>query len=284
MAMMVGNSAQHARDRISHILMASTIFALIAAGITLMALPLLMTFYISFFSDGVISFPPSGYTLSWYERLGSFPDLFESMSASIRIASVSTGLSLLLGVPASIGLVRYRFPGRAMLNVFLLSPLTVPGLVIGLGIYALMTEVEISTGVPLVGSWSALIIGHLLITLPWTIRLCAANLLHLNMAVEEAAANLGASPGRVLWHVTLPMMRHGIVAAALFAFIVSFENIELTLFLISPGVVTFPISVLQYLEYRVDPLVAAVAVAQTAVIAVILLIIDRYIKLNRIVQ
>jgi putative spermidine/putrescine transport system permease protein len=87
----------------------------------------------------------------------------------------------------------------------------------------------------------------------------------------------------VLWSVTLPMMRQGIVAAALFAFIVSFENIEMTLFLISPGMITFPISVLQYLEYRFDPLVASVVVVQTAVIAALLLAIDRYVKLSKVV-
>ena len=108
--------------------------------------------------------------------------------------------------------------------------------------------------------------------------------MHVLSSVEEAAANLGARPLTVLWRVTLPMMRQGIVAATLFAFIVSFENIEMTLFLIAPGQTTLPISVLQYLEYRVDPLVAAVVMTQTLVIAGLLLLLDRYVKLSRIVS
>lgn len=256
---------------------------LVVAGIALMLIPLLMTAYMSTFADGVVTFPPSGYTLSWYGRLAEFPKFGQSLGTSLRVAAMATICSLLIGVPASIALVRYSFLGRGLLNVLLLSPLTVPGVVIGLGLYVLMVDVEIRTEIPLIGSDWVLILAHLLITTPWVVRLCVANLVQLDRSIEEAAANLGASPGRVLWSVTLPMMRQGIVAAALFAFIVSFENIEMTLFLISPGMITFPISVLQYLEYRFDPLVASVVVVQTAVIAVLLLAIDRYVKLSKVV-
>lgn len=256
---------------------------LVFVGIALMLIPLMMTAYMSVFADGVVTFPPSGYTLSWYGRLAEFPKFGQSLSTSLRVAAMATLCSLLIGVPASIALVRYSFPGRSILNVLLLSPLTVPGVVIGLGLYVLMVDIEIRTQFPLIGSDWVLILAHLLITTPWVVRLCVANLVQLDRSIEEAAANLGASPGRVLWSVTLPMMRQGIVAAALFAFIVSFENIEMTLFLISPGMITFPISVLQYLEYRFDPLVASVVVVQTAVIAALLLAIDRYVKLSKVV-
>ncbi|WP_051987422.1 ABC transporter permease [Bosea sp. UNC402CLCol] len=256
---------------------------LITAGVVLMIVPLLMTAYMSLFADGVVTFPPSGYTLSWYGRLAEFPKFGQSLGTSLRVAFTATLLSLLIGVPASIALVRYRFIGRGLLNVLLLSPLTVPGVVIGLGLYVLMVDIEIRSEIPLIGSDWVLVLAHLLITTPWVVRLCVANLVQLDRSIEEAAANLGAPPARVLWSVTLPMMRQGIVAAALFAFIVSFENIELTLFLISPGMITFPISVLQYLEYRFDPLVASVVVVQTAVIALLLLAIDRYVKLSKVV-
>ncbi|PTM41921.1 putative spermidine/putrescine transport system permease protein [Bosea sp. 124] len=256
---------------------------LVVIGVALMLIPLLMTAFMSLFADGVVTFPPSGYTLSWYGRLAEFPKFGQSLGTSLRVAAMATFCSLLIGVPASIALVRYSFPGRGLLNVLLLSPLTVPGVVIGLGIYVLMVDIEIRTEFPLIGSDWVLILAHLLITTPWVVRLCVANLVQLDRSIEEAAANLGASPGRVLWSVTLPMMRQGIIAAALFAFIVSFENIEMTLFLISPGMITFPISVLQYLEYRFDPLVASVVVVQTAVIAALLLAIDRYVKLSKVV-
>lgn len=252
-------------------------------GLVLMLLPLLMTAYISVIGDSVLAFPPDGYSLSWYARLAEFPKFGQALGTSLRIAAMATLGSLAIGIPASLALVRCRFPGRGLLNVLLLSPLTVPGVVIGLALYVLMVEIEIRTEAPLIGSDAMLVLAHLLITIPWVVRLCVANLVQLDRAIEEAAANLGAPPGQVLWRVTLPMMRQGIVAAGLFAFIISFENIELTLFLISPGVITLPISVLQYLEYRADPLVAAVVMVQTAVIALLLVLLDRYVRLSKVV-
>jgi putative spermidine/putrescine transport system permease protein len=115
------------------------------------------------------------------------------------------------------------------------------------------------------------------------VRLCLASLANHDRAAEEAAASLGASPLLVIWRVTLPAMRPGIIAGALFAFVISFENLELALFLSSPGVTTLPVAVLQYLEYHIDPMVAAVAMAQTAVIGVLLLLLDRFVRLGRVV-
>ena len=97
-------------------------------------------------------------------------------------------------------------------------------------------------------------------------------------------ASLGANPFTVIWRVTLPAMRSGIIAGALFAFVFSFENLELALFLTSPGVTTLPVAVLQYLEYHIDPLVSAVAVVQTVGIAALLLVLDRFMRLGRIVR
>ncbi|MBP0446887.1 ABC transporter permease [Roseomonas sp. SSH11] len=269
----------HARVSVAGVL----VWALIVTGILAMAVPLVMTAYISFFRDAVVVFPPSGYSSSWYTRIMEFPRFGDALGTSLRIAAMATLGSLALGIPASLALVRYRFIGRGVLNVLLLSPLTVPGVVIGLSVYVAVVETEIATEFPLIGSDIVLVLAHLLITVPWVVRLCVANLVGLDRSIEEAAANLGARPWSVLWRVTLPMMRQGIVAAALFAFIVSFENIEMTLFLIAPGQTTLPISILQYLEYKVDPLVAAVVMVQTLVIASLLLLLDRYVKLSRIV-
>jgi putative spermidine/putrescine transport system permease protein len=259
------------------------VWTLIAAGVLLVMIPLAMTAAMSVFRDAVVVFPPTGYTLSWYGRIAEFPKFGQALSTSLRVSAMATVLALAIGIPASLALVRYRFPGRSLLNVLLLSPLTVPGVVIGLAIYVLVVEAEIRSEVPLIGSDVTLVLAHVLITTPWVVRLCVANLVQIDRSIEEAAANLGAPPPVVLWRVTLPMMRQGIVASALFAFIISFENIEMTLFLISPGVITFPISVLQYLEYRFDPLVAAVVVVQTVVIAALLLLLDRYVKLSKVV-
>ncbi len=255
--------------------------ALLALGLIAIFLPLALTLYLSVFDETLIVFPPRGYTLRWYPMI--LPQFGAPLLTSLRVAAVAVAVSLLLGVPAGIALSRHRFPGRGALLTGLLAPLTVPGVAIGLGIVIFAVLVEERTAWPLSGSAGLMMAGHVLITVPWVVRLCLASLANHDRAAEEAAASLGARPIAVIWRVTLPAMRAGIVAGALFAFIVSFENLEMTLFLTAPGMTTLPISVLQYLQYHIDPLVAAVAVVQIAVVGGALLALDRFVTLGRVV-
>jgi putative spermidine/putrescine transport system permease protein len=251
-------------------------------GAVAIFLPLLLTFYLSVFDETLIAFPPRGYTFSWYTQiLDKFGD---PLWTSFKVAVTAVALGLCIGVPAGIGLSRYRFRGRDALNTLLLAPLTIPGVALGLGLYVLAIAVEIASGAPISGSLGLLVGGHVLITLPWVVRLCLAGLVNHDRATEEAAASLGASPLRVIWRVTLPAMRPGIAAGALFAFVVSFENLDMTIFLVSPGMNTLPNAVLQYLTYHIDPLVAAVAVVQMVVIAGLLLVLDRFVRLVEVVR
>ena len=171
--------------------------------------------------------------------------------------------------------------GRSAVGTLLLAPLTIPGVAIGLGIYVLAVLIEERTEWALSSSLPVMIAAHVLITLPWVVRLCLASLANHDRAAEEAAASLGARPLAVIWRVTLPAMRGGIVAGALFAFIFSFENLEMTLFLTAPGMTTLPIALLQYLQYHIDPLVAAVAVAQVVLVGAALLVMNRFTPVAR---
>ena len=254
---------------------------LVGGGLMLIFVPLALTFYLSVFDETLISFPPRGYTLQWYGRI--LPEFGNALWTSLLVALAAVGISLVIGVPAGIGLSRYRFTGRGLISTLLLAPLTMPGIAIGLGIYVLAILIEERTEIAISGSLWLMIAAHTLIALPWVVRLCLASLANHDRAAEEAASSLGARPFRVIWHVTLPAMRSGIVAGALFAFIVSFENLEMTLFLIAPGMTTLPISILQYLQYRLDPLVAAVAVAQVVLVGVALAVLDRHVRLSRVV-
>jgi putative spermidine/putrescine transport system permease protein len=258
----------------------ATNLLLLVVGCAAVFLPLVLTLYLSLFDEQMIVFPPHGYTLAWYGQIaGKFG---ASIWTSLRIALAAVALSLLIGVPAGIGLSRYRFLGRDALGTFLLSPLTIPGIAIGLAIYVLAVWIEERTGVELAGSIRLLIMAHVLITMPWVVRLCLASLTNHERTTEEAAASLGANPLMVLLRVTLPAMRPGIMAAALFAFIVSFENLEINLFLVAPGLTTLPVAVLQYLQYHIDPLVAAVAVAQMVVVGAALMVLDRFVRLGQV--
>lgn len=252
---------------------------LVGVGVVAIFLPLVLTVYLSVFDETLISFPPKGYTLHWFE--GIIPTFGAALRTSLITALVATGISLALGVPAAIALTRYRFWGRAAVSTLLLAPLTIPGVAIGLAVFVLAVLIEERTEWALSGTTGLMVAAHVLITLPWVVRLCLAALANTDAAAEEAAASLGASPVRVIWRVTLPAMRGGIVAGALFAFIVSFENLEMTLFLTAPGMTTLPISVLSYLQYHIDPLVAAVAVAQVVLVGGALLLLDRFVPVTR---
>ncbi len=255
--------------------------ALVAFAAAVIFVPLVLTLYLSVFDETLIVFPPKGYTLSWYARI--LPEFGTALRTSGLTAIAASALSLLLGIPAGIGLSRYRFRGRGAAVTLLLAPLTIPGVAIGIGIFVLAVLIEERTEWPLSGSVWLMVAAHVLITLPWVVRLCLAALSNHDRAAEEAAASLGARPLTVIWRVTLPAMRGGIVAGALFAFIVSFENLEMTLFLTAPGVTTLPIAVLSYLQYHIDPLIAAIAVAQIVLVGGALILLDRQVRLSRVV-
>jgi putative spermidine/putrescine transport system permease protein len=264
--------------RIEH----AAVSLLVFLGAALIGVPLLLTLYLSVFDENLILFPPHAYTLDWYSQI---PATFGApIWTSLQLGIAATIGSLLLGVPAGIGLSRHRFRGKTVIGTLLLAPITVPGIALGLAVYIVLVFVDTNAGSALTGSITGLVLAHVMVTTPWVVRLCLASLATHDRAAEEAAASLGAHPLLVIWRVTMPAMRPGIVAGGLFAFVVSFENLELALFLNSPGVTTLPMAVLQYLEYHIDPMVAAVAVAQTFGIAVLLVFLDRFVRLGRVVR
>jgi len=263
---------------------AGRIALLVAAGLALgyILLPLVLVSWLSFFRDDVVVFPPSGYTLRWFRAILDQRNFVDGFVTSLQVGVFAMLAGLALGVPASLCLTRYRFPGRESLGLLLLTPLVVPGVVAGTAIYVFQVETEILTRLPLVASLPGLVLAHVIITIPWTVRLVTASLMGFDRTVEEAARNLGAGPWTTFRRVTLPLIRPGVVAAALFGFVISFGNLEMTLFLIGPGRTTLPIAILQYLEWRIDPVIAAVSLLQILVIGGAMIATDRYVKLARV--
>lgn len=256
--------------------------AAIGIGAALIFLPLLLTAYLSLFDERIVVFPPRGYTLHWYAAV--WPNFGAAILTSLEVAVLGVGLAVLAGVPAALVLARKRFFLRDTLGIFLLAPLTVPAIALGLAIYLLAVLAEVQTTIAFAGSFVILILAHALVTLPWVVRLCAAGLVHQDAAPEEAAASLGAKPLAVFWRVTLPGMKQSIIAAILFAFVISFGELEMTMFLVSPGITTLPVAVLLYLEYHVDPLVSALAVLQMALVGAALVLLDRRVRLGAVLQ
>jgi putative spermidine/putrescine transport system permease protein len=256
-----------------------------AAGVTLafILLPLVFVTWLAFFEQAIPSFPPRGYSLKWFVSIGENPRFVDGFWLSLRVAIAGMLIGLALGVPAALCLARYRFPGREPLGNLLLLPLVVPGIVLGTSLYVFHVEATIWTELPILGSMAGLVAGHILIVVPWTVRLVSASLAGFDRSLEEAAQSLGATPVTAFFRVTLPTIRPGIVAAALFGFVVSFGNLEMSMFLVGPGRTTLPITILQYLEYRIDPTIAAVSVLQIILIGAAMAITDRFVKLARVV-
>ena len=249
--------------------------------------PLIAVIWVSFFENKIIGFPPTGYTLKWYVNAWSFARFHRGFVLSLEVGLIATTASLLLGVPAALVLARKEFTGRELVHSILMSPLVVPGIVSGAAIYMFYIETEtflderMNVSVPLAGSLVGLCIAHTLLALPWTVRLVTASLIGMDLQLEEAAQSLGATPWWTFWLITLPVIRPGIVAGCVFGFVVSFVDLEKSLFLVGPGYTTLPIEMINYLEWNIDPTIAAVVTMQTLVIAVALMISDRFFNLTR---
>lgn len=250
--------------------------------IAFIVLPLLCAVWVSTFANPIISFPPTGYTLRWYARAWELETFRQGFLFSLQLGVAATVASLVLGVPASLALARRRFRGQEAVTTLLLAPMVVPGIVAGAALYVGFLEFEERTDLPLSGSLPGLLVAHGLIALPWTVRLVTAALIGADRSVEEAAMNLGASPWTTFHRVTLPMLRPAIVAAALFSFVVSFIDLEKSLFLVGPGRTTLQIAIVGYLEWNLDPTVAAVATVQMAIIGAALVLSSRYVRLSKL--
>ncbi len=255
--------------------------AAVALGYIL--LPLIFVTWLAFFRQEIPSFPPEGYSLRWFAAILDQRKFVDGFAMSFEVAVLAILIGLALGVPAALGLAREPSAWRAPLGNLLLMPLIVPGVVLGTAMYVFHVELENALDVDVIGTFYALVAGHVVIVVPWVVRLVSASLAGVDRTIEEAAQNLGANPWTTFWRITLPAIRPGIVAGALFGFVTSFGNLELSLFLVGPGRTTLPIVILQYLEWKIDPTIAAVSVVQIALIAGAMLITDRYVKLARVV-
>lgn len=258
--------------------------ALVVIAYTVVFAPIVMVVVLSFFRDEIVTLPPSGLTLQWYANAWGQRDFARGFVTSLQIALAATALGVPVGTAASYALVRARrLPGRRFLNTLLLLPLAVPAIVTGTALYMFFVQAEEVLDMDIKATLGGLVAANVLITIPWTVRLVAASLTGLDRSAEEAAANLGARGWTVFRRVTFPAIRPGIVAAALFAFVASFENLELNLLLVGPGRTTLPVAMLSYLEFRMDPTLAAVATMQIVVVTVLMLVTDRFVKLSRVV-
>lgn len=253
-----------------------------AVSLAYILAPLLFVTWLSFYKQEIPSFPPEGYSLKWYASIPGNDRFVQGFLLSAELGVIATGIGLAVGVPAALCLARYRFRGREWLNSLLLLPLVVPGVVLGTALYVFHVEIEIATSLPVLGSLAGLVGGHTLLVIPWTVRLITASLAGFDTTLEEAAQNLGAGRWTTFRRITVPAILPGVVAAAIFGFVSSFGNLEMSLFLVGPGRTTLPIAILEYLAWKIDPTIASVSVIQICLIGGAMMLTNRFVKLSRV--
>ena len=253
--------------------------ALVAANVVVYAIllvPLFIVIAISFTSGAGVDFPPPGVSLRWFDYIAHRPEFISGTINSLILAAVATVVALVLGILASLAMVRYRFPGKAVVEALFLSPLVVPSLIIGVSLLYFFSSIGFRD------SFQRLVLAHLILTVPYTIRSISATLYGIDPAYEEVSRVMGAGDLRTFREVLLPMLRPGIVVAALFAFIVSFGNFNVSIFLINGNTVTLPVRIFTYLGFQFDPSVAAVSTVLLIGTVVVLVLAERTIGLTRV--
>lgn len=227
----------------------------IFCGLVLLFLifPILVVIPVSFSSAQYLSFPPPGFSLQWYENYLDRRDWLSATWLSLWVALVVMLIATVLGTAASLGLVRGRFTGRQTINTFLVSPMVVPAIIVAIGIYFFYARIGI------IGNPFALIIAHVCLAIPFVVVNVSATLYGFDERLEYAAMNLGANRWQTFRQVTLPIIRPGVLAGALFAFITSFDELIIALFVSGTGAVTLPRKMWNGIRFEIDPTIAAVS-------------------------
>jgi putative spermidine/putrescine transport system permease protein len=230
--------------------------------------PLVIVVVNSFNTSAYSEWPPAGFSTKWYATVFAHSPFASGFEISVLVGAGATLVSLVVGAMAAFALVRFRIPGTRVIQTLFFAPLTVPRVAIGFALFSLF----IATQSHLYGTVQGLMLAHSLVVLPFVITIFGANLGGIDPVYEEAARDLGATRLRVFWSVTLPQMRTGFVVAALFAFITSFDELEMSIFMVRPQVQTLPISMFFYLEQQQTPTLAALSTLLIALAVVLVLV------------
>ena len=239
-------------------------------------LPQLIVVLVAFSSANFVTFPPSGYSLRWFERVVADPSFMRPLWNSVVLGVQAALVAAVLAVPASIALVRHRFPGAAAMQAFLLSPLSLPALILAIGLLFFLNRIGLGN------TYTGLLIGHVVVVLPYLVRTIVAVYSASDPRLEEAAYTLGAPPFSTLWRITLPLLRPALFAGGIFAFLISFDEVAVALLLANATSITLPVSILSYLVYNYDPAVAAISVLKMAIVVVALFLTDRLFGLENL--
>jgi putative spermidine/putrescine transport system permease protein len=221
-----------------------------------------------------ISFPPVGFTLVWFAKFFANPDFINALWLSLKVAAAVLVLSMLIGATAALALARGNLPGARLATALFMSPLMLPAILTGLALFQIYLLAGI--GRPIWG----LVMGHTVVAVPYVIRTTLAVLHNFDRRLEEVAAALGANPVRVFVEVTLPLIRPGVIAGGIFAFIVSFDQFPVSLFLVVPKGETLPVVLFNYMKFDLDGAIAAASMVSIALALSVVILLEWIIGLR----
>ncbi|TVX88399.1 ABC transporter permease [Paenibacillus agilis] len=236
--------------------------------------PLVIIIGTSFGEGSVLKFPPEGFSLKWYKNIFEVDMFMETFKVTVGVALLGNLIALLLGVPAAYALSRGQFRGKEFLNSIFISPILIPGVVMG---FAMLKFLVVQFNLPI---YTSLLIGHIVLMMPFIIRVIGSSLSNFDYSVEEAAMSLGASRLKTFFTVVLPNIRSGLIAGVLLAFLESFNNVDISVFMTGPGVSTLPIQMLTYVENYFDPTIAAISVLLMVLTGLFMVMIERLMGLS----
>jgi putative spermidine/putrescine transport system permease protein len=248
--------------------------------------PVGIIFVTAFSASQTIRFPPPGLSLQWFARFvdhlrgapGTKARLLETILTSAGVGAAAAGVALAVGALAGYALARGAWRGRDLLRQVFVLPIVFPQIVIGIGLLVCFSALRLFS--PL----ERLVLGHITICLPYVLLIVGANLELYDRSVEEAALGLGAGPIRTFLRVTLPLIRPGLIAAAAFAFIISFTNFTISFFLTAGGTKTLPLWLFEVIEHILDPVLAVISVFLILMTVVVTVLVDRLLGLRRVIR
>lgn len=244
--------------------------------IAFLIVPIVVVVMVSFTSANYVSFPIEGFSLRWFHRIIEYRPFIDSLLVTLKVALASTVIAVIVGVPAALYLVRSKSRATEFLMALLLSPLSMPMIVLGLALLFYLSAIGLGI------SLTSLIIAHTVVALPYVVRTVGGVYRSVPPELEESAVILGATRWQIIRHVVLPQIRPGIFAGAMFSMLVSIDNLPISFFFGSPSTSTLPVVMLSYLEHQFDPSIAAISTVQMLIALIGLIVIERLYGLRHL--
>jgi putative spermidine/putrescine transport system permease protein len=241
-----------------------------------MLAPLLVVVLVAFTATGYVALPVHGFSLRWFHAIFDNSEFIDAFWTSVHLALISATLALLVILPASFAIAHHRFPGRDLLAGVLMAPLMVPTVVLGVSFLRLLSATSMT------GTFTGLVLCHIVIVTPFVLRMALASLVGLDRDIQNAAISLGAGRWALFRRVTLPLIMPGVVGGWVLAFIHSFDELTVTIFVASPSTMTLPVRLFSRIAETIDPLVTSVSTVIIAISVVLLVLLDRVYGVDRL--